>query len=771
MFAEAPARLGNHADVSTRPHLASARRFFGHVVFVPACIVIFSLIATPSLWSAAPQQALSSESARTAVVTSIASPISIDGVLDEPVWKTSPKIGNLIQREPLVGQQPSESTEVVLLRDANNLYIGVICNDSEPNKIAGTQMARDGNVGSDDRITMVLDTYRDQRNAFYFQTNAVGALVDGLVFANGQSNSDWDAIWNVRTRRTEVGWTAEFAIPFKSLGFPAGSSVWGFNIARNIPRKSEEDRWSGARLQVTQFFQVSEAGEITGLEGLSQGIGMDVRPFVGGRWLHTKSTGRNNFNGKPGVDLFYNFTPSLKLSATVNTDFGETEADARQINLSRFSVLFPEKRAFFLEDVGVFNFASTGTADQPAGVPSTGSEIYPFFSRQIGLLNGEEVPIDFGLKLTGKIGRTEIGVLDVRTRDLPTVSEKNFVVLRAKQNFFEQSYIGGIFTRGNPALPISSTTVGADMRLATSHFMGRRNLVFNTFAIRSINEGNSDRNMTYGFSARYPNDKYDAQIVWREIQSNFRPALGFVQRRNVRLLRFGGSYNPRPMDFLGVQQMFHDFYYMRFTRLDNKQVESWNFFATMLDWHFRSGDALHSVLDVDSSYERLFSPFTIFPGVVLPVGEYRFTRGRVNFMTAPRRRISVNFNWSYGPYWSGHADTLQTGITFRVPPQFSISLNTNQTFARLPQGNFVARIFTSNINYSATPVLSFFNLIQYDNQSHNLGWQSRARWTLRPGNDLFIVFGQGWIQEPQGGFHFNAQDTKLSTKFQYTFRL
>jgi len=191
----------------------------------------------------------------------------------------------------------------------------------------------------------------------------------------------------------------------------------------------------------------------------------------------------------------------------------------------------------------------------------------------------------------------------------------------------------------------------------------------------------------------------------------------------------------------------------------------------LVDWHFRSGDALHSIVALDTSYERLFVPFRIFPGVVLPVGEYRFSRGHFNFASASRRKVSFNVNASYGQYWSGHANTFQVGITYRMQPHFTISFNSNQTFARLPQGNFVARIFTSNINYIVTPFLAFTNVIQYDNRSHNMGLQSRMRWILKPGNDIFVVLAQGWIQDPlEGGFHFNSQDTKLSSKIQYTFR-
>jgi hypothetical protein len=705
------------------------------------------------------------------VVTATTEAITLDGVLDEPIWSSAPKIGDLIQRQPVPGENPTEETEVTLLYDEDNLYIGVVAYDSEPERVIGTQMARDGSLGSDDRIELLLDTFRDQRNAFYFATNPSGALVDGLTFANGQLNTDWDAIWHVRARRTEQGWVAEFAIPFKSLNFPAGRTVWGFNFSRNIYRKLEDTRWSGARLE-TQFLQVSEAGEITNLDGLSQGIGLDVRPFVAGNVLHLGDTGEDDFDGKPGLDLFYSITPSLKLTGTFNTDFGETEVDARQINLQRFSLFFPEKRAFFLEDAGVFSFASTGPGT-PGGIPSTGADVYPFFSRRIGLLNGEEVPLDAGGKLTGKVGRTDVGVLAVRTGELEdVVTDKNLFVGRIKQNLFQQSYVGLVFTGGDPASGQSGETYGTDLRLTTSRFLGgSRNLDVNAYAAKSVNEGVSGDDWSYGFSARYPNDLIDAQVVFREIQGNFDPSLGFVQRDNVRLLRVAGSYNPRPKNFLNIQQMFHDVFYTRFTRLDNNEVESWDLYVTVADWHFNSGDSYHAILDVNPTYERLFEPFEISPGVILLPGEYRFTRFKTGpIATATKRRLSGRINVGWGNFWSGTAEEVSAGITYKLPPKLTVSLSTNQTFASLPEGDFTARIWTSNIDYSASPTLSFFNLVQYDNRSRNLGWQSRVRWTLQPGNELFVSFHQGWIHEEGDDLRFRAQDSKMSAKFQYTFR-
>ena len=769
---------------SSKRHSRRRRPSLLRRIVLPATVWLWGCIVPPLLYAATPQeqkyeqsggvapspQAIASaEPTKSARVTAITSSITVDGLLDEQVWQTAPTIGELTQREPRTGDAPTEKTAVTLLRDDNNLYIGVICDDSEPRRVIGTQMVRDANLGSDDRITILLDTYGDQRNAFYFSTNPAGALVDGLVFANGQSNLEWDSVWTVRTRRTDRGWTAEFAIPFKSLSFPSGRAVWGFNIARTIQRKLEEDRWSGAHLE-TDLFQVSEAGQITNLGGLTQGIGLDVRPFDAGRWLHLGANGHDTVTGKPGLDMFYNFTPSLKLSATVNTDFGETEVDARQINLSRFSLLFPEKRSFFLEDAGVFSFASTGLRN-PGGIPDTGAELLPFFSRQIGLLAGEEVPIDFGMKLTGKVGRSDLGVLDVRTGDLPIVPGKNFFVGRVKRNLMQQSYIGAIVTQGNPAGSLTNNTVGADVRLATSQLLGKsRNLVFNAYALKSTTEAKSGKDWSYGVSAQYPNDKVIAQFIWKDIQDNFDPALGFVQRRNTRLLRVGASYNPRPKNFLNIQQMFHDLFFTRFARPDNGQVESWDLYATVLDWHFKSGDAVHSIFDINPTYERLFQPFPIFPGVVLPPGEYQFTRWRFQAATAQKRRLQGSVNWAFGTYWSGHADELIATLQYKIPPRFTIGLNINHTFARLPQGHFAARIMSVQANYAVSPFLTFSNLIQYDNLSRNLGWQSRVRWILEPGNDLFFVFNQGWIQDALGGFRFGAEDRKVSAKFQYAFR-
>jgi len=740
----------------------------GGILLLPACI--WAGLTVPQSSAADLETATDADTQVPSVaVTATTEQITIDGVLDEAIWNTAPKIGDLIQRLPDTGQGPSERTDVILLHDTDNLYIGVVAYDSEPGKVIGTRMERDADLRYEDSLEILLDTFLDKRNAFYFATNPAGAFVDGLAFGSKELNTDWNAIWDLQTRRTDQGWTVEIAIPFKSLNFPAEGDVWGFNIARKIFRKLEEDQWSGARLE-TEFLQVSEAGEIANMSGLNQGIGLDVRPFVASSVLYTKATDETEFDFEPGLDFFYNITPSLKLTGTINTDFGETEVDARQINLTRFSLFFPEKRSFFLEDIGVFDFASAGP-ETPGGGPSEGVDVLPFFSRRIGLLDGEEVPIDVGVKLTGKAGSTEIGLLGVQTRETDFVEGKHFLVGRIKQDIFKRSYVGGIYAGGDPAAGQTGRTYGADVSLATSEFLGRpRNFTFNAYGLKSENEGTSGNDLSYGFSAHYPNEIWEGMVVYREIQENFDPRVGFVSRNNLRMYRIGGSYNPRPVDFLNVEQMFHHAYYTRYDRLDNGSLESSELFISVLHWHFKSGDGLHSFFDYFGGVERLFEPFEISPGIVLPVGEYKTDRFRISIGSARKRRLYASLRVTFGDYWSGSAEQVRVRLTYKIPPWFTIDAEARETFAQLPEGDFNARVITSSINFSVSPRLSFSNLIQYDNRSQNLGWQSRMRWTLHPGSDLFVSFNQGWINEGLGDLRFTTADTKLSAKFQYTFR-
>ena len=719
---------------------------------------------------------LAADNPKRVTVLPVTGKIVLDGVLDEADWAQAPALGEILQREPKQESPASERTEVKLLADKANLYVGVQCYDSVPEKITGTQMRRDASLEADDRIEILLDTFHDRRNAFYFATNPAGALVDGLVIENGrQINFDWNAIWDVRVKRNDKGWSAEFAIPFKSLGFTPGQDVWGFNFARYIVRKLEEDRWATPRLDV-RFTQVSEAGEISGFAAAEQGRGLDVRPYVIGNAVRDEfgrpTTFRNDFNGKGGADIFFNITSSLKLTTTINTDFAETEVDDRQINLTRFPLFFPEKRSFFLENAGVFNFTRSAGGN---------SELLPFFSRRIGLLAGREVPILAGAKLTGKAGKYDLGVLAVRTRETSfsnpngrqTIEAKNFFVGRVKRNLFKQSYLGALYTDGDPGSATNSRTIGADLRLATANLLGsQRNFSVDLFASKTSKQAVNGDAAAYGVFVNYPNDRWDMFAEWRHVGRDYNPALGFVARKAVDKLYLGAVYKPRPKKFLNVRQMFNEMFFTQYRRNDlargTSTIESWRFFTAPINWDFNSGDRVEA--NWAPQFEHLFQPFEIADGIVLPPGDYRFTRYRAEFNTAAKRPWEFGATWWFGGFYSGHADQIEAEFTYKFAPHFQLAAQTEQTFARLKEGRFVARVYSLRADYAFSPFLTMSNLVQFDNESRNLGWQSRVRWILKPGNDLFVVFNQGWLQNERGGYNFRATGTKLAGKLQYTFR-
>jgi uncharacterized protein DUF5916 len=357
--------------------------------------------------------------------------IHVDRRLTESDWDAAPSIGPLTQREPIEGREPTEPTDVRVLFNERSIYIGIVCQETHPRGLISTQLTRDANLDVDDRVTIVLDPSFDHRNGFFFQLNPSGARSDGQISNNAQSLSrDWDGIWDAAVSRSSVGWTAEIEIPFKTLRFRPDQSVWGFNVERQIKHLFETDRWAAAR--VTSWIgNLADAGELTGLEGARQGHGLDVRPYVSGG----EDTRDRQFTG--GLDVFKNLTPNLNASVTVNTDFAETEADIRQVNLTRFPVFFPEKRAFFLEGAEVFDVAGL------AG----GTDLIPFFTRRIGIhgdeTTGGEVPIGAGAKVVGRQSDYNIGVLDVQTRDLPDGSllAQNLFAARVSRNLFEQSWV------------------------------------------------------------------------------------------------------------------------------------------------------------------------------------------------------------------------------------------------------------------------------------------------------------------------------------------
>jgi len=623
----------------------------------------------------------------TAAATPTRDAIRVDGALDEPAWETATAIGPLLQREPHEGQPATEETEVRVLFTADALYFGVICHDRTPSAIVSTQLTRDAELEVDDSVLVILDPFLDNRNGFFFQVNPAGARSDGQVSNNAEEiGRDWDGIWNAASRITDAGWVAEIEIPFKTLRFKPGQTVWGLDVERRIKRANETDRWAAPRQDVW-ISNLSEAGRLEGLVDVRQGRGLDIRPYV--------SAGSENGDGQfqPGLDVFKNLAPNLNASITVNTDFAETEVDQRQINLTRFPLFYPEKRAFFLEGAGVFDVAGLGSGYHV--------DLLPFFTRRIGLYEGEQVPILAGGKVIGRQSDYNIGVLDVRTRDLEDnpLTGQNLLAARVSRNIFRQSWIGAIVTSGNPAGTGSNTLIGVDARFATSNFRGGKNLGLSVYFLRTDDGTLKKGDYAGGVSIEYPNDLWDVSLSWKQIGDDVHPALGFVPRTGIRKTGARISFQPRPRRW-GIRQFFFSVEPDYITTLQNR-VENWTIETTPLNFRTESGDQVE--VGYEPQYERLPEPFEISDGIVVPPGSYRWARYSAQFETADKRPWVVRIETGWGGFYDGTRRQVSLDLTLKPSTHLAFTFEGERNDISLPRGDFFTTVFMVKGDYNFSP--------------------------------------------------------------------
>jgi Domain of unknown function (DUF5916) len=699
--------------------------------------------------------------------------VTLDGVLNEPVWGQAVPAADFRQQDPQNGAAATEPTEVRIIYTRDALYMGVTCFDSEPEKWLGFQRGRDNGLGSDDRFMWTIDTFLDGRTAYFFEMNPSGLMADALQGSADSNNRQWDGIWNARVNRSNIGWTLEIEIPFRTLNFNPTSDTWGINFQRTVRRKNEESLWMGwARNQGLR--RMSNAGLLTGLRAaeVTQGHGLDIKPYVVGEatrdWRTPGGDGSMRRNADIGVDLFYNLTPGLRANLTVNTDFAQAEVDQRQTNLTRFSLFFPEKRDFFLDGSLFFDFADGGGG---GGFGGGDVDLAPFFSRRIGLdERGTPQGINFGGKLTGQAGDFDVGVLQVQTREEANAPGEDFSVMRLKRRFFRQSYVGAIYTRraARSAAIADRHTGGVDFELATSTFLGSQNLVANGFLVKSPAPGAMGDDVAIGLQLEYPNDPLEAQLEYREVQRNYDAAVGFTRRINFRQYNPRVFYAPRPEQHPFIRRFNFgvgaDFVVDPET---NDALDS-EIDVTALEVNLHSQDSVE--LHVIPTYERLIEDFRIAPGVTLPVGnEYNFTRYRVQMNTAGRRLLSVRPEVEWGRFFSGDRVQLNLQANVRPMPGVLFTLTAEWNKVQLAEGRFYTRLYRALSELQFTPFMAWVNNIQYDTQSHLLGWQSRFRWILKPGSDFYVVYTHNWLDDPLQN-RFYTLDRRAASKVMYTHR-
>ena len=693
-------------------------------------------------------------------VTHTSDAIRVDGVLDDEAWKSAADLGALTQREPREGTVPSEPTQVRLLLDANFLYIGILNKDADPGAIVRSQMTRDADLSQDDNVEVVLDTFLDRRNGYYFQVNALGAQADGLISNNNEPNKQWDGIWESHASRTPDGWSVEIAIPFKTINFDPAQDAWGFNIQRTIRRRQETIRWQAAR-QNMRLAQLAEAGTIGGMAGRRQGRGLDVRPYVTGSAIRDARGRPLEGDANVGLDVVKNVTPSLTATLTVNTDFAETEVDARQVNLTRFSLFFPEKRAFFLQNASAFQTAGQGQrADQLAG-----NDIVPFFTRRIGLAGGEPLPILAGVKLAGRVGGWNLGVLDVATRSDRGFEGRNFFTARVSRNVGRQSMFGALFTHGNPDSDDPRPLVGVDGRYATSTLFGDKNFVAEGALFRTFQDTLSVDGQ-FGGSVRldYPNDPFSVNVAFKEIGTNFVPGLGFIPRRGIRKGTYNIDYFQRPGKW-GIRHQHWELLTDVIHAPDWK-VLNWRIFTAPLNIRTESGE--HIEWNYIPEYEYLDLPFEIRSGITVPAGGYVMHRYRAEVNTATKRKVIADASFRHGDFYDGRRTETSVGLRYRPSVHLSLQAGLSRNDVELSAGEFSTNIWSARADVGITPNITINNFLQYDDVSRVAGLNTRFRWILKPGNDLFVVVNLGRLHDEFDRW-ISAYE-RLTSKLQYTWR-
>lgn len=693
--------------------------------------------------------------------------VELDGHLTEPFWQQADTTDTFTQQEPVEGGTPTEHTVVRVAYDQTHLYIGARLYDRRPDGILAYQLQRDGSLATDDRFMWILDTHADGRSAYFFEINPAGLMGDGLI-TTGQGtnlNRDWDGIWTARVARDSLGWSAEIQIPFSTLNFDPDQSEWGINFQRTVRRKNEETLWTGYRRN-QGLRRPQNAGRLVGLEDASQGLGLEVTPYGltkadrtwsdGGSGLETAST------YDAGVDLSYSFTPSLRGALSVNTDFAETEVDDRRVNLSRFPLRFPEKRDFFLEGSDVFTFA-----------PRSGVE--PYFSRNIGLVDGQLTPIWFGTRLTGQVDRYDVGFLQVRTREQGNVPTEDFTVARTRANIFSESTVGAIYTRRathSDTLDVNDRhTFGTDLELSTSSFRGSDNLQFQAFFV-AHNAPAPDSlsaffdRTTRGVRLNYPNRPFFGHASYREFGSRFDPAVGFTPRNGFRRLQPTVGYSKllegSPLLREAEVSLRHEY----LMDLDFRPLDV-NTTLTFLDLTFESGDQIEA--SVRRDFERLTFDFDIRRdgSIIIPSGRYTGWSGELEIETASYRRVSGEVELERQSFWTGHRTDYETELTLRPLPGINVSGVWEFSQVRLAEGDFDAHVLRTEAGVDLSPWTSLTSSVQYDNLTGVIGLYSRFRWILQPGSDLYLVYTHNWQDDPTNVYSLSSE---AALKLTYSHR-
>jgi len=672
-----------------------------------------------------------------------ASPPTLDGdILGDPAYANAPIIDGFWQEQPNEGQPGSERTEVRMVYTEDALWVGVVLYDRQPGEIIVSDSRRDASLDNTDSFSMIFDTYRDRQSGFVFGTNPAGIEYDGQVTNEGQGggglaggqnqmggsgggfNLNWDGSWQVRTRIDERGWTAEFAIPFRTLRYPgAAEQSWGVNFHRIIRRRNERSYWAPIPRQYN-LYRVSLAGTVGGIEApafknfkitpyaLGNSITSGVRPVD------------TEYVGDVGGDLKYNLTPSLTLDATVNTDFAQVEVDEQQVNLDRFSVFFPEKRPFFLENAGFFSVGNPGEVDL-------------FFSRRIGIGDdGASIPILAGGRVSGKAGNFNVGVLNMQTGSEDPTPSNNFGVVRVSRDLPNRSSIGALVVNRQGMGDLAedddyNRTFALDGRVGIG-----QNTVLSGFLAATSTPGVDGDDHAFNLRSRTTTSKVDFDLGYQEVADDFNPEVGFLNRRGYRKPDVRVFTRFRPDNPFGIQEIRPHVSWRGFWGFDDFQESGFAHIDS--HWQFRNAYEIHTGMNL--TLEGVRSPFEIFPGVFVPPGTYEHAEAQLVFMTDQGAPASLNLQTFFGGFFGGDRVTLNPTIRFRLGEALTTQVSYSRNDVNLEWGDFVTNLIRTRVSYSFNPNTFVQGLVQYNDRADSWSMNLRLGWLQSANTGLFIVY-------------------------------
>lgn len=673
----------------------------------------------------------------------------IDGRLDDEVWRHAAVVDDFHQTAPMDGAVPTEITIVRVAYDDEYLYIAADLRDTDAQEIRAKQMIQGKMFFSDDRFWVTLDSFNNKRNDYFFQVNANGIRREALRENNARFIEEWVAIWHAESTVHENGWATEIAIPFKSISFAPDSDTWGINFGRGIVRKQEFDMWSSHERQDWPAY----GGEVRGIGEIQQGLGLDVVPSINLSQQRDLVLGGTHNGFEPSLDIRYRITPSLSATFTLNTDFSTAEVDEQQVALDRFSLFFPEKRDFFLQDAGIFEFGNIDTNGRP------------FFSRRIGLSeDGEAVGINGGMKLTGRIGDLSLGALAIRQEANGTVDAQDLFVARGSYNVLEESAVGFIMTHGDPTSNETNSVVGVDFLYRNSDGLFGEIVTGKLWAQQSRTSDLNGDDRAFGAAFEIPNDKLSAYVETQLIDENFRPALGFVNRAGIRRFDAGMRYRTRPEQgrWRAINNRI-DFSLV--TDMDGKKL-SQRTAIRPVSFYSHSDDFLF--VEWERNTEVVSSDFALFDRLDVPAGEYEFDRYRAEISTGVQRPLRVVLSAQDGGFFGG--DRLEKFVEFqwRQSAHFFMGLSFTENDVDLPSGSFTSHLASLRSDIAFDSRWSWSNLLQYDNTAEIVGINSRLRYIPEAGKDVVIVLNHGASVDASN--RWSTTTNELNLKVSYTFR-